>query len=607
MTSAFGDSGAAGVRDRAPAGRRAARPRRGAPAGAGATAVLIATARADDGGPAAGLAWEDGTVLRRLLEQVADLGIRSAHVITRPGFEDPLRPSIDGAPLSVDLTVSPGLDADFRLIADLARSVGGTLVVAQADIVTQGEALAGLLADPRVPTGILASGGHPGRPFTYRVRSNRGRVASVASPYHRVRRPRNSFLGVVKVAPNEREQVVAAAERLAEITGRDLPESWREELARKSASYRVRLAKIRMKEAGIETRELDDEDDAALLDAASVELSDDDEAELRRRLAAAPDDATALLLAALVRSGLQLSHSWLRKLFWARPLSAGAVAEARAEIGQYDEDKALLDSAVKATDGFFTTFFVSPYSKYIARWCARRGFTPNQVTSVSLAIGFLAAAAFATGERWGQVAGAVLLQAAFTTDCVDGQLARYTRQFSKLGAWLDSIFDRTKEYLVFGGLAIGASAAGDPVWVLAAAALTLQVARHAMDFSYGASQRAVIGGAPRGPVGGAAARLRAPVVDEPEPLPADEPAEDVAPRPPSLPRRFLRFWRRMDSRPGVLWLKRVIAFPIGERFFVISLTAAIWTPRVTFTVVIAWGLFAVCYSLPGRLLRSLSS
>ena len=81
----------------------------------------------------------------------------------------------------------------------------------------------------------------------------------------------------------------------------------------------------------------------------------------------------------------------------------------------------------------------------------------------------LAAAAFATGERWGLVAGAILLQAAFTTDCVDGQLARYTRTFSKLGAWLDSIFDRSKEYVCFAGLAIGASRAGDPVWPLACA------------------------------------------------------------------------------------------------------------------------------------------
>src|SRR3954453_11521062 len=115
----------------------------------------------------------------------------------------------------------------------------------------------------------------------------------------------------------------------------------------------------------------------------------------------------------------------------------------------YEEAAALLKSAVKASDGFFTTFFVSPYSKYIARWCARRGFTPNQITTVSLLIGLAAAVAFATGERAGLIAGAVLLQLAFTTDCVDGQLARYTRTFSKLGAWLDSVFDRSKEYLAF--------------------------------------------------------------------------------------------------------------------------------------------------------------
>ena len=74
-----------------------------------------------------------------------------------------------------------------------------------------------------------------------------------------------------------------------------------------------------------------------------------------------------------------------------------------SEIAEIDEDRVLLDSAVKGADGFFTTFFVSPYSKYIARWAARRGLTPNQVTTASVFIGLLAAIAFATGERWGMV------------------------------------------------------------------------------------------------------------------------------------------------------------------------------------------------------------
>ena len=141
---------------------------------------------------------------------------------------------------------------------------------------------------------------------------------------------------------------------------------------------------------------------------------------------------------------------------------------------------------MKSTDGFFTTFLVSPYSKYIARWAARRGWTPNFVTCLSMLVGVLAAVAFATGDRWGLVLGAVLLQAAFTLDCVDGQLARYTRTFTPLGAWLDSIFDRGKEYVVYAGLAFGA---GDDVWLLAAAALALQTTRHAGDFAFNARAR----------------------------------------------------------------------------------------------------------------------
>ena len=149
-------------------------------------------------------------------------------------------------------------------------------------------------------------------------------------------------------------------------------------------------------------------------------------------------------------------------------VAGGARARRGATILEHDEDRELLNSAVKGSDGFFTTFFVSTYSKYIARWAARRGLTPNQVTLFSIAVGVLAAAVLRYRRARGWWRGRCSLYFAFVLDCVDGQLARYTRQFSKLGAWLDSIFDRTKEYVVFAGLAIGASRTGDPVWLLAA-------------------------------------------------------------------------------------------------------------------------------------------
>jgi Family of unknown function (DUF5941)/CDP-alcohol phosphatidyltransferase len=227
----------------------------------------------------------------------------------------------------------------------------------------------------------------------------------------------------------------------------------------------------------------------------------------------------------------------------------------------------------------------------------------------------LAAAAFATGERWGYIAGAVLLQAAFTTDCVDGQLARYSRQFSKLGAWLDSVFDRTKEYVVFAGLALGTEHAGQDVWLLACAALTLQTVRHMFDFSFGATQHQAIGSQAQPPLEQPSDSLNP---RRPAPVDAGEHESEIQAEVPDalppqlplrrrLPRMGLRLWHRFDRLPPIFWGKKIIAFPIGERFAAISVTAALFTPRTTFVVLLVWGSIAAVYSLAGRVLRSIAA
>ena len=202
---------------------------------------------------------------------------------------------------------------------------------------------------------------------------------------------------------------------------------------------------------------------------------------------------------------------------------------------------------VKTTDGFFTTFFVSPFSVRVARGCARIGLRPNQVTVFSMALGIAAAAAFATGERAGYVAGAAVAYLAFLFDCVDGQLARLTGTFSDLGAYLDGMFDRGKEYVIYAGLAVGGGE-----WPLACAAIALQTTRHAIDYS-----------------------------------------ERSEPRAAAAPGRVT----------PLTWLKRAVMFPIGERFAVIVLVTAVATPRVTFVVLLAWGALAFAYVVAGRLAR----
>jgi hypothetical protein len=564
-------------------------------------AVLFATARAGDGGPAALLPFADGTLLGRLAAQLATLGVPRTVVVTRPAWEAEVRAVLGE---TAEVVSSPDVPADLRLVGELAGAAGDRgLILVNGDIATHREALAGLLADPRVTTGILAGGRL--RPMVFRIRGRRGRVISAGSAYHAVHRPTATFLGMLKVTPGDGPALARAAEQLAPLCA-EPPAAWLEELERKESSWRLRLAAGDVAEADADEAAESPDDEAALEEedegAAEIVLSPEDEQRLRDRLATAPDDVVALLLVGLVRSGAQIWVSNLRRLYWSRPLSTASAAEAESEIAEIDEDRVLLDSAVKGADGFFTTFFVSPYSRYIARWCAHRGFTPNQVTTVSVLIGLAAALAFATGERWGLVTGAVLVYLAFVTDCVDGQLARYTRQFSKLGAWLDSVFDRTKEYLAFAGLAIGASRMDDPVWLLACAAITLQTARHMSDFSFGGSQRDAIGHTPQPPVAQALdaagqaveARRNSRREDEPRAQPAR-----------SLPDRVLGAWHRIDRAPGVRWVKKMISFPIGERFAAIAITAALFTPRVTFIVLLAWGGVAAVYTHTGRVLRSL--
>jgi Family of unknown function (DUF5941)/CDP-alcohol phosphatidyltransferase len=498
-----------------------------------ADVVLLATIPAAGGGPAAALEVLDGTALGRLLAQLETLGVRRAWVVTRPRWRKAVEAATGEGSAGVTVVEAVDPTDDLRAVAEIAERISGPLVVGSAHVVTQREALARLLADPRLGSGVLATHPSPGgRPFA--IRSVRGRVVSAASHFHDVSRPNGSFLELMKVDARDRGRLAAAASQLAEL---DLPGPTRAE------------------------------------------------------------DAVSLLLVGLVRGDVELVRCSLRGFFYAAPVSADAARAAGEDLGEFDEDRLLLESAVKANDGFFTTYFVSPYSKYLARFAARRGWTPNAVTTVSFVLGVAAAASFAFGGRAALIAGALLLQISFTIDCVDGQLARYTRTFSRLGAWLDSVFDRGKEYLVYAGLAIGASRGfDDDVWVLAAAALALQTVRHFGDFSYSASRRAAAQPVPM--------------------LPLDHPRDTLAPEPPSsaeapvvsprplrrrLVRRPVSALRSAKRSSPAGWAHKILKLPIGERFALISLTAAIATPRVTFIALLVWGAVAAVYTLIGRL------
>ena len=64
--------------------------------------------------------------------------------------------------------------------------------------------------------------------------------------------------------------------------------------------------------------------------------------------------------------------------------------------------------------------------------------------------------------------------------------------------------------------------------------------------------------------------------------------------------------RPHDRVPGGRNVKKMLAFPIGERFALISITAALFSARVTLTALLVWGGLAAAYTLTGRILRSIA-
>ncbi len=281
------------------------------------------------------------------------------------------------------------------------------------------------------------------------------------------------------------------------------------------------------------------------------------------RSAPAGPDAVA---EALDAAGTAVQRPELGSLVAAVPTDDAGREQARAAVAAVDEEAVRLRTAVKSRDGFFTTFCISPYSRYIARWCARRGFTPNQVTTASLITALIAAGCAATGTRGGYIAAGALLLFSFVLDCTDGQLARYSLQYSTMGAWLDATFDRAKEYAYYAGLALGAARGGDDVWALALGAMVLQTGRHVVDFSFNE---------------------------------ANHDAESN-----TSPTAALS--DKLDSVGWTVWVRRMIVLPIGERWAMVAVLTAVTTPRIVFYALLVGCALAALYTTAGRVLRSLT-
>jgi len=259
-----------------------------------------------------------------------------------------------------------------------------------------------------------------------------------------------------------------------------------------------------------------------------------------------------LILVALVRAGIYVASAQLTFAPYIRSNDAQERAKVRAEIDSLNEGRLRLKMANRANDGFFSVFVLRKFSKLFTWAAVRLRVSPNQITLISFAIGLLSAYEFSRGDFWSIFTGAILLQLSIIVDCVDGELARYTRKFSQLGAWLDAITDRIKEYLVFFGLAFGAARNGEELWIPAMAMMVFQAVRHLSDYNFARINKV--------------RSTDLPIIDFKQ-------ANDG----------FVPFKQAKKSRLQY-WAKKAVQFPIGERWLVISASSVIGGAAFTFTI-----------------------
>lgn len=293
-------------------------------------------------------------------------------------------------------------------------------------------------------------------------------------------------------------------------------------------------------------------------------------------------DVFDLSAVAIVRAGIPVRAIEMVDVPWWRA-PEDPVAARQAVDGVSSERIAGLQ-ANRVDDGFYSTFVVRRLSKPLTVLALKLGLSPNTITLISFAVGLCAAFAFALGTTPWLVTGAVLLQLSLIIDCVDGEVARATRRFSALGAWLDASTDRVKEFAAYAGLAVGAASQHDEnIWPLAILLLVLVTTRHMADYDFSRVQR-----------------LREARV---EPLPYAQPSDGGASGGWSVASTMERS-ARLNRRNAVRWAKRAIHLPIGERWLILSVVAATLGARSALVALLACAVLAFIYVTSGRVLRT---
>ena len=286
-----------------------------------------------------------------------------------------------------------------------------------------------------------------------------------------------------------------------------------------------------------------------------------------------------LITVALVRSGSPVVAIGITGVC-ERAISVDQLVSTKQELLTQDENEIRLKRALRTDDGFYSTFVLRKLSQKVSMFAMKNNWTPNQITLTSLVVALVVSGLFATGWWSLMILGAIGVQASIVIDCADGEVARYTGVSSQRGAWLDASTDRMKEYALYAGLAFGASHNGMNLWPLAMSVMVLQTVRHMSDYNFNAVQ-----------VIRESAVLPVPLINK-----IDSGVISNG--------TILDASAQLNSNSKLRWLKKMIHFPIGERWLIISLGALFNAPAVALWGLLIFGLVGISYTTVGRILRS---
>jgi hypothetical protein len=263
----------------------------------------------------------------------------------------------------------------------------------------------------------------------------------------------------------------------------------------------------------------------------------------------------------------------------AGPDPGTAVGALIDELGRRGVTVRILDAGPDS-EGAVTQLLADPAARDMARWAAWRRLTPAALYGISLSLGLVAAVWFAELDVRAKLLAIPALAGSFLFARTGSLVAATSREgrISPLTGWLATACGLLTEPALYAALAVS-SRLGDSA---------------GLDGTFGGALRntfvATWGGA--GETGVWRLAIAALLLLGVRKL-AGLGYERTAGEPGDLfPRSVLRT------------LEQAITFPAGERYAVIVLTSVFFGPRLTFLILLGWGVLGAGYLLAGQIARS---